>query len=81
MIKSGYLIDYCEQTSLFYKKVPGDNYTESRKALVSRETLSQMLKTCQYLLFTACFIADVRQYMMNADKPVEIMSLKKKWSD
>lgn len=42
---TGYLIEYKEKKSFFYHEEPGDNFTEKRKALVSREILAQMLST------------------------------------
>lgn len=50
---SGYLIEYQKQTTFFFREVPGDNYTEKRKALVSREVFAQMLNTHNYVVYTA----------------------------
>ena len=45
---TGYLIEYKEKTSFLYYKEPGDNFTEKRRALVSREILAQMLSTYRF---------------------------------
>lgn len=71
-IMTGYLIEYQKQISFFFKKVPGDNFTEKRKALVSREMLAQMLSTYRFIIF-AMYLVDMSQYKMNHDEPIEII--------
>lgn len=50
---TGYLIEYQKQTSLFFREVPGDNFTEKRMALVSREIFAKMLNAHNYIVYTA----------------------------
>ena len=50
---TGYQIEYQKQTSFFFRKVPGDNYTEKRRALVSREIFAKMLNAHNYIVYTA----------------------------
>lgn len=69
----GHLIEYKEKTSFLYYEEPGDNFTEKRKALVSREILAQMLNTYRYIIFVA-YLVDMRQYRMNHDEPVETIT-------
>lgn len=69
---TGYLIEYKEKTSFFYYEEPGDNFTERRKALVSREMLAQMLSTYRFIIF-AMYLVDMSQYKMNHDEPIEII--------
>lgn len=58
---TGNLIEYEEKSSFFFKEEPGDNFTEKRKALVSREILAQMLSTYRFIIFVA-YLVDVEQY-------------------
>ena len=69
---TGYLIEYKEKTSFFYYEEPGDNFTERRKALVSREMLAQMLSTYRFIIF-AMYLVDMSQDKMNHDEPIEII--------
>lgn len=73
MMTAGYLIEYREKTSFFFKKEPGDNFTEKRKALVSREILAQMLNTYRYIIFVA-YLIDMSHYRMNHDEPIETIT-------
>lgn len=73
MIVTGYLIEYKEKSSFFFKEEPGDNFTEKRKALVSREILAQMLNTYRYIIFVA-YLVDMSQYRMNHDEPIETIT-------
>ena len=50
---TGYQIEYQKQTSFFFREVPGDNYTEKRRALVSREIFAKMLNAHNYIVYTA----------------------------
>ena len=50
---TGYLIEYQKQTSLFFREVPGDNFTEKRVALVGREIFAKMLNAHNYIVYTA----------------------------
>ncbi|HJC67429.1 MAG TPA: hypothetical protein H9931_12085 [Candidatus Enterocloster excrementigallinarum] len=50
---TGYQIEYQKQTSFFFREVPGDNYTEKRRALVSREIFAKMLNAHNYVVYTA----------------------------
>lgn len=70
---TGYLIEYKEKTSFLYYKEPGDNFTEKRRALVSREILAQMLSTYRFIIFVA-YLVDMSQYRMNYDEPIEIIT-------
>ena len=73
MIVTGYLIEYKEKTSFLYYEEPGDNFTERRKALVSREMLAQMLSTYRFIIF-AMYLVDMSQYRMNYDEPIETIT-------
>ena len=73
MIVTGYLIEYKEKTSFLYYKEPGDNFTERRKALVSREILAQMLSTYRFIIFVA-YLVDMSQYRMNHDETIETIT-------
>lgn len=73
MIVTGYLIEYKEKTSFFYYEEPGDNFTEKRKALVSREILAQMLNTYRYIIFVA-YLVDMDQYRNNCDNAIEVIT-------
>ena len=70
----GYLIEYKERTGPLYFKEPGDNYSEERKALVSAETLSRMLASWQYLIFTARIVEDMDEYRDENGKQIEIIT-------
>ncbi len=70
---TGYLIEYKEKISFLFIEEPGDNFTEKRKALVSREILAQMLNTSRYIIFVACLV-DMSQYKMNHDEPIETIT-------
>ena len=73
MIVTGSLIEYKEKTSFLYYEEPGDNFTEKRKALVSREILAQMLSTYRFIIFVA-YLVDMSQYRMNYDEPIETIT-------
>ena len=62
-----------EKTSFLYREEPGDNFTEKRKALVSRDILAQMLSTYRFIIFVA-YLVDVSQYKMNYDEPIETIT-------
>ena len=70
---TGYLIEYKEKKSFFYHEEPGDNFTEKRKALVSREILAQMLSTYRYIIFVA-YLVDMSRYRMNHDESIETIT-------
>ena len=70
---TGYLIEYKEKTSFLYYEEPGDNFTEKRKALVSREILAQMLNTYRYIIFVA-YLVDMDQYRNNCDNAIEVIT-------
>ena len=70
---TGYLIEYKEKISFLYHEEPGDNFTERRKALVSREILAQMLSTYRFIIFVA-YRVDIGQYKMNHDEPIETIT-------
>lgn len=70
---TGYLIEYKEKTSFLYYKEPGDNFTEKRRALVSREIMAQMLSTYRFIIFVA-YLVDMSQYRMNYDEPIETIT-------
>lgn len=67
---TGYLIEYKEKTSFLYYKEPGDNFTEKRRALVSREILAQMLSTYRFVIFVA-YLVDMEQYKSNCEDIIE----------
>ena len=67
---AGYLIEYKEKTSFLYYKEPGDNFTEKRRALVSREILAQMLSTYRFIIFVA-YLVDMEQYKSNCEDIIE----------
>ena len=70
---TGYLIEYKEKISFLYHEEPGDNFTERRKALVSREILAQMLSTYRFIIFVA-YLVDMSQYRVNHDEPIETIT-------
>ena len=70
---TGYLIEYKEKTSFLYYEEPGDNFTERRKSLVSREILAQMLRTYRFIIFVA-YLVDMSQYKMNYDESIETIT-------
>ena len=70
---TGYLIEYKERTSFLYHEEPGDNFTEKRKALVSREILAQMLSTYRYIIFVA-YLVDMSRYRMHHDESIETIT-------
>ena len=70
---TGYLIEYKEKNSFFFKEEPRDNFIEERKVLVSREVLAQMLSTYRFIIFVA-YLVDVSQYRMNHDEPIETIT-------
>ena len=70
---TGYLIEYKEKTSFLYYTEPGDNFTEKRRELVSREIMAQMLSTYRFIIFVA-YLVDVSQYRMNYDEPIETIT-------
>lgn len=70
----GYLIEYKLRTSITFADEPGDNYSEERKALVSAETLSRMLASWQYLIFTARIVEDMDEYRDENGKQIEIIT-------
>ena len=70
----GYLLEYKLRTSITFTNEPGDNYSEERKALVSAETLSRMLASWQYLIFTAPIVEDMDKYRDENGKQIEIIS-------
>lgn len=67
---TGYLIEYKEKTSFLYYKEPGDNFTEKRRALVSREILAQMLSTYRFVIFVV-YLVDMEQYKSNCEDIIE----------
>ena len=67
---TGYQIEYQKQTSFFFREVPGDNYTEKRRALVSREILAKMLSTYRFVIFVA-YLVDMEQYKSNCEDIIE----------
>lgn len=67
-----YLIEYEEKRSFFFKEEPGDNFTEKRKALVSREILAQMLNTYRFIVFIA-YLVDMEQYRDNCEDVIEVI--------
>ncbi len=71
---AGYLIEYKLRTSITFTNEPGDNYSKERKALVSAETLSRMLASWQYLIFTARIVEDMDEYRNENGKQIEIIS-------
>ena len=73
IVVTGYLIEYKEKTSFLYHKDPEDNFTERRKALVSREILAQMPSTYQFIIFVA-YLVDMSQYKINHDEPIETIT-------
>ena len=73
MIVTGYLIEYKEKTSFLYREEPGDNFTERRKALVSREILAQMLSTYRFIIFVA-YLVDMSQYRDNCGDAIETIT-------
>ncbi|HJB19036.1 MAG TPA: hypothetical protein H9782_07235 [Candidatus Bariatricus faecipullorum] len=70
---TGYLIEYKKKTSFLYRDEPGDNFTEKRKALVSREILAQMLSTYRFIIFVA-YLVDVEQYRDNCEDVIEVIT-------
>ena len=70
---TGYLIEYKEKTGFLYTVEPGDNFTEKRKALVSREVLARMLNSYRFIIFVA-YLVDISQYKMNYDEPIETIT-------
>ena len=70
---TGYFIEYKEKTSFLYYEEPGDNFTEKRKALVSREILAQMLGTYRFIIFIA-YLVDVEQYRDNYEDVIEVIT-------
>lgn len=70
---TGYLIEYKEKTGFLYTVEPGDNFTEKRKALVSREVLARMLDSYRFIIFVA-YLVDISQYKMNYDEPIETIT-------
>lgn len=70
----GYLIEYKLRASITFTNEPGDNYSEERKALVSAETLSRMLASWQYLIFTARIVEDMDEYRDENGKQIEIIT-------
>ncbi len=70
---TGNLIEYEEKSSFFFKEEPGDNFTEKRKALVSREILAQMLSTYRFIIFVA-YLVDVEQYRDNCEDVIEVIT-------
>lgn len=70
---TGYLIEYKGETSFLYHEEPGDNFTEKRKALVSREILAQMLSTYRFIIFVA-YLVDVEQYRDNCEDVIEVIT-------
>ena len=67
---TGNLIEYEEKSSFFFKEEPEDNFTEKRKALVSREILAQMLSTYRFVIFVA-YLVDMEQYKSNCEDIIE----------
>ena len=67
------LIEYEEKSSFFFKEEPEDNFTEKRKALVSREILAQMLSTYRFIIFVA-YLVDVEQYRDNCEDVIEVIT-------
>ena len=67
---TGYLIEYKEKTSFLYYEEPGDNFTEKRKALVSREILAKMRSTYRFVIFVA-YLVDMEQYKSNCEDIIE----------
>lgn len=65
---TGYQIEYQKQTSFFFREVPGDNYTEKRRALVSREIFAKMLNAHNYIVYTA------RLTEMTPDLGIEVIT-------
>ena len=70
---TGNLIEYEEKSAFFFKEEPGDNFTEKRKALVSREILAQMLSTYRFIIFVA-YLVDVEQYRDNCEDVIEVIT-------
>ena len=68
-----YLIEYKKKTSFLSRDEPGDNFTEKRKALVSREILAQMLSTYRFIIFVA-YLVDVEQYRDNCEDVIEVIT-------
>lgn len=70
---TGYLIEYKEKTGFLYTVEPGDNFTEKRKALVSREVLARMLNSYRFIIFVA-YMVDMSQYKINHDESIETIT-------
>lgn len=70
---TGYLIEYKEKTSFLYYEEPGDNFTEKRKALVSREILAKMLSTYRFVIFVA-YLVDMSQYRDSCGDAIETIT-------
>lgn len=70
---TGNLIEYEEKSSFFFKEESGDNFTEKRKALVSREILAQMLSTYRFIIFVA-YLVDVEQYRDNCEDVIGVIT-------
>lgn len=63
-IKQGYLIEYSEKTSLFFKSEPGDNFTERRTVICSKKRLADILMGLRYVVWSAQWI-NVLEYKKN----------------
>ena len=49
----GYMVSYQEITSFFFDKVPGDNFSETRKTVISKGALIEMLDSSKYFVIDA----------------------------
>lgn len=72
IVQMGYLVNFSEKTSFVFKHHPGDNFTERKDILCSREYLAQMILDSNYLVWDAHCL-NIHDYQINnSDQEMEV---------
>lgn len=53
-----YMVEYEERTSLFFKDNPGDNFSGKLYAVATPQTLSEMLSSWKYMVYSAKLVGN-----------------------
>lgn len=71
-MKLGYLVRLSEQTSFFYREVPGDNIVDHKPVLCSRKKLVELLQDQTHYFIKSAQLIDVTEYQPNhQEEPLE----------
>ncbi len=71
-MKLGYFVRLSEQTSFFYREVPGDNIIDRQPILCSRKKLVELLQNQTHYFIKSAQLIDVTEYQLNhQEEPLE----------